>query len=361
MTDNANDKPVSKYQIALTNVSGSPEKGGYLRVDGKMKSGKSIHGTIFDAPANALYKKLASIVPDGESIASMNLIIDIVGRWVDRSPTKGPDGSEKKNGRYFKIHEFDVLDGRALEMARISRDAARALEISQKVVDVEAAYHVLAEFAAKIGRVAFDPSASAYLIKRPVDDMDHALSDDAEIPASDPEEEAARRYDEQDRISGLTGAILDAPELNVEPVDEVSPTLGGPPEVEEVLSERSVDLEVSDDFVLEGSTDDVGNAPEIEAFTLEDDNLLSAEPVVTEEEEPDFSEGDENNNVQEVPEDEQVDVEPEPEASAIEEPAASARPAPTSIPPRPSAPARSAPPPRVPPRPAGPSAPGLRR
>jgi hypothetical protein len=354
MADSANDKPVSRYQVELLNASYSPEKGGWLRLDGKLKSGRTIHGTLFDGPANALHKKLGAIVPEGENIASMNLMIDIEGRWVERASTPGNDGAEKKNSRYFKIHEFDVLDGRALEIARISRDSARVLEVSQKVTTVEDAYQVLAEFVARLGRVTYDPSASAYLSKS--HGVDAGLESSDEVPASDPEEDAARRYEEQDRVSGLTGAILDAPELATNPTAEPVAEVSEAAEVDETPDEPQPQFDEADEVVLTGSTEEAENAMEIESITLEDDNPLSAETVTTEEDEPDFTESTEADDVQ------ADDVSEPVEEPSVEEPAPVQQAAPANTAARPSAPARPGPPSRIPPRPSAPtSAPGPRR
>jgi hypothetical protein len=352
MTENANEKTF-KYQIELVNISFSPEKGGWLKLDGKMRSGKPIYGTLFDGAAHALHKQLGAIIPPGENVSSMNLVVDLTGRWIERAATKDAEGKDKKGGRYFRVHEFDVLSGPRLELARVGREAARALETSQKVVDLEAAYHVLAEFAARMGGVTFDPRASAYLLKS----SDAGLDDD-HIPASDPEEDAARRYEEQDRISGLTGAMLDASEADAAPsVDaELSSS-----EVEQPLIEETTTFD-DDEMVLEGSIEGVENAPVMEALTLEDDSPLSAEPAVTEDEEPDFTNEDGVDQDAEMNEDvADVDTSSEEEVKTVEQ-AAPSRPAPSAIPARPAAPARPAPPSRVPPRPTSQAtAPGPRR
>lgn len=355
MTENAEEKNF-KYQVELVNISFSPQKGGYLKLDGKTRSGKPMYGILFDGAAHALNNKLGSIIPPGESVSSMNLVIDITGRWVDRAATKDADGNGKRGGRYFRIHEFDVLHGRALEVARISREAARALETSQKVVDLEAAYHVLAEFAARIGGVTFDPRASAYLSNG----NDDTLKDD-QAPVSDPEEDAVRRYEEQDRVSGLTSAIMDAPEIETAPA--VDPELEVPA-IEETALEETETLDADDEMVLEGSIEGAENAPEMEAFTLEDDNPLSAEPVVTEDEEPEFGNEVDAEDSHEVTEDDEAEASLAQDAVEnvqAEEPVAPVRPAPSAIPARPSAPARPAPPSRVPPRPVAQAAPGPRR
>jgi hypothetical protein len=343
MTANTDDK-IYTYQLELLNFSSSPEKGGWAKLDGKMRSGKPFYAVLFDGPAHALIKKLGSIIPPGENVSSMNLVVDLTGRWIERAATKDSDGKEKKGNRYFRAHDSVVLSGPTLEIARIGREAARARETSQKVVDLEAAFHVLADFAARIGGVTFDPRVSAYLSKN----NDDAMTDD-HSPISDPEEEAVRRFEEQDRVSGLTTAIMDAPEIDTGPAADPEPEA---PAVEEPALEETAALETDDDMVLEGSIEGVENAPVMEALTLEDDSPLSAEPHVTEDEEPEFEEfnlADEANTSLDQDE------------ATVEEAVASVRPTPSAIPSRPSAPGRPAPPSRVPPRPVAQAAPGPRR
>ncbi|TLX17041.1 hypothetical protein [Rhizobium sp. MHM7A] len=370
MTENTDEKNFT-YQIELVNISFSPQRGGNLKLDGKTRSGKPFYGMLFDGAAHALNKKLGSIIPPGENVSSMNLVADITGRWIERAVTKDADCKDKKGSRYFRIHEFDVLNGPRLEVARIGREAARALETSQKVVDLEAAYHVLAEFAARIGGVTFDPRASSYLSKS----NDDTLKDD-QAPVSDPEEDAVRRYEDQDRVSGLTSAIMDAPEIEAAPAVDPEPEV---PAIEETALEETAILDADDEVVLEGSIEGVENAPEMEAFTLEDESPLSAEPVVTEDEEPEFGNEVDAEDSHEVTEDDEAEAslaqevveevkaeEPvapaRPAPSVIPaRPSAPARPAPSVIPARPSAPARPAPPSRVPPRPVAQAAPGPRR
>lgn len=355
MTENTDEKNFT-YQIELVNISFSPQRGGNLKLDGKTRSGKPFYGMLFDGAAHALNHKLGSIIPPGENVSSMNLVVDITGRWIERAATKDADGKDRKGSRYFRVHEFDLLNGPRLEVARIGREAARALETSQKVVDLEAAYHVLAEFAARMGGVTFDPRASAYLLK-----TNNEAMDDDHAPAFDPEETASRRFENQDLVSGLTSAILDAPEVETAPAVEASPS---EPEVEQVVSAQATTFETDDEMVLEGSVEGAENAPEMEAFTLEDENPLSAEPIVTVDEEPEFGNEAAAEDSHYVTEDEAEAslAEAAVEAVKAEEPVAPVRSAPSSaIPARPSAPARPAPPSRVPPRPVAQAAPGPRR
>jgi hypothetical protein len=285
----------------------------------------------------------------------MNLVVDITGRWIERAPAKDADGKEKKGGRYFRVHEFDVLSGPRLEVARISREAARALETSQKVVDLEAAFQVLAEFTARIGGVTFDPRASAYLLKNS-NENDVGLDDD-HIPAVDPEDDAWRRYDDQDRTSGLADAMTDAPEI----AQTVEATPSEPLVEQTAAPEEPATFSADDEMVLEGSIEGVENAPEMEAFTLEEENPLSAEPLVTEDEEPVFGNDGDAAETHEVTEEEEAEAsleQGEAEEVKNEEPVAPVR---APIPARPSAPARPAPPSRVPPRPVAQAAPGPRR
>ena len=354
MTENTNEKNFT-YQIELVNVSFSPQKGGYLKLDGKTRSGKPFYGTLFDAPAHALNKTLGAIIPPGENVSSMNLVVDITGRWIERAATKDADGKDKKGSRYFRVHEFDVLSGPRLEVARIGREAARALETSQKVVDLEAAYTVLAEFAARMGGVTFDPRASAYLQKN---SSEHdAAMDENHAMVADPEDDAWRRYDDQDRTSGLTDAITDAPEI-ASPV-AVTPS---EPVVEQVAApEREQEFSADDEMVLEGSIEGVENAPEMEAFTLEEENPLTADATANEDEEPVFRNDGETADTQDM--DEEVDASldnQEAEENKVEEPVAPVRSAPSPVPPRPTAPGRPAPPSRAPSRPVAQSAPGPR-
>ncbi len=353
MTENTNEKNFT-YQIELVNISFSPQKGGYLKLDGKTRSGKPFYGTLFDAPAHALNKKLGSIIPPGENVSSMNLVVDITGRWIERAATKDADGKDKKGARYFRVHEFDVLDGPRLEVARIGREAARALETSQKVVDLEAAYTVLAEFAARMGGVTFDPRASAFLQKN--SNAQEAALDENYASVSDPEDDAWRRYDDQDRTSGLTDAITDAPEVAA---PAVAATPSEPAVEQEAAPENEPSFSADDEMVLEGSIEGAENAPEMEAFTLEEENPLSAEAAVAEDEEPVFD--GETADANDVTEDEEAEAsldQQEAEEIKAEEPVAPARSAPSPIPPRPTAPGRPAPPSRVPPRPVAQAAPG---
>lgn len=358
MSENTNEKNFT-YQIELVNISFSPQKGGYLKLDGKTRSGKPFYGTLFDAPAHALNKKLGSIIPPGENVSSMNLVVDITGRWIERAATKDADGKDKKGARYFRVHEFDVLDGPRLEVARIGREAARALETSQKVVDLEAAYTVLAEFAARMGGVTFDPRASAFLQKN--SNEHEAGFDEDHAPVSDPEDDAWRRYDDQDRTSGLADAITDAPEVAAPAVD-VAPS---EPAVEhEAAPENEPSFSADDEMVLEGSIEGVENAPEMEAFTLEEENPLSAEAVVAEDEEPVFGKDGETAEAHDATEDEEAEAsldQQEAEEIKAEETIAPVRSAPSPIPARPTAPGRPAPPSRVPSRPVAQAAPGPRR
>jgi len=171
-----------------------------------------------------------------------------------------------------------------------------------------------------------------------------------EIPATDPEEEAARRYEEQDRVSGLTGAILDAPDISVETAGSFQPQAF---EKGDASFQETVAFTADDEMVLEGSIEGADKAQEMEAFTLEDDSSLSVEPVVTEDEEPEFT--------TEIDAAHETTGEIAAETSLVKEEVKAEEPIAPAIPARPSAPSRPAPPSRVPPRSPVQTAPGPRR
>jgi hypothetical protein len=107
------------------------------------------------AMSAALNARLAATLSDGETIETKRLVVELTGEFK----TFTNDAGQRR--RYFSADKFDVVQGPALELARMRREAADVLEnaeILRKAGRIDQAYKMVSTTFAEFARVALDLS-----------------------------------------------------------------------------------------------------------------------------------------------------------------------------------------------------------
>lgn len=245
--------------LKLTSYSDGETNNKYwIRLYGETLAGKRIQASAFGPVAQALVQKLKEIIPVGETVQSYNLFVDLTGDERDRTPYTDDKGNTH-TGKFFKIDEFFVPVGPSLELARMRRNAAKALETLSKFSSSRDALEHAAEALSAVAGVAFDPQAIAFVDEHELDSTAH-----------DPEEEALRRYEESDRASGLSEAVHEAGPIDaVKNADDM--IVEERDEATDNASDLSEEPEISDEEEIVGPTDSQDSALELEALDRADE------------------------------------------------------------------------------------------
>jgi hypothetical protein len=264
-------------QVAYTAIWGNDSNGRYARA--------VIYGTV----ALAFNKTLNGMLSENEVISSKRIVVTLNGEWQTRTVVK--DGKEEKQ-RSFVAKEsehakaFNILDGIALEAARLRNDATQALSKAEKLREkgqLALAYESVAQFVANYAGVPLD--LETFLADSEADDKEFGST--AHVDA-DPEALAAAHFAREDRVREapeVVAASQHTAEGTDETVDESSEeTVGfGSPEAEEQTADFGVDNEVLGP--TDGAVDAAENVAEEDAIMIDaapvDDVLddTPAEPV----------------------------------------------------------------------------------
>jgi metal-sulfur cluster biosynthetic enzyme len=242
-------------QVAWTSVWGNDSNGRYARA--------VTYGTV----ATALNKAINGMLSENEVVSSKRIVVTLNGEWQTRTVVK--DGKEEKQ-RNFVAKEtehapaFNILDGIALEAARLRNDATQALRSAEKLRNsgqLALAYEAVAQFVANYAGVPLD--LETFLADSEADDKEFGST--AHVDA-DPEALAAAHFAREDRVKETaaptdTAATEHAPEEATETVDdtpEETADFGAPEERtaefgadDEVLGPTSAAAESSEDVAEE--------------------------------------------------------------------------------------------------------------
>lgn len=105
--------------------------------------------------AAALNARLAAMLSEGETIVGKQLAVEVTGEFNVFTNDAG------QRRRWFSADKFEVVQGPALELARMRRDAASALETAEmlrKAGRIDQAYKMVTTTFAEFARVPLDLS-----------------------------------------------------------------------------------------------------------------------------------------------------------------------------------------------------------
>lgn len=286
-------KLTMEIQGHYAGVSESAKKPGemvtYTAVWGTDTNGRYARAITYGTVAIALSKAINAMLGENEVVSSKRVVITLNGEWQTRSVTK--DGKEEKQ-RSFVAREaentpaFNILDGMALEAARLRKDAVDALGKAEKLRSsgqLALAYEAVAQFVANYAGVPLD--LEKFLADSAADDAEFG----ATAATTDPEEAAAAHFAREDRVKDIAPPAaepnpeaelaaqeertLEAAEANEVPLKE--PEDFG--DYQEVLGAVDASADANES-VAEEDAIVIDAAPADEADVL-DDNAAPEEPV----------------------------------------------------------------------------------
>ncbi|MCS4089604.1 hypothetical protein [Rhizobium sp. BK176] len=229
-------------QVAHTTIWGNDTNGRYARA--------RFYGSV----ALAFNAKIAAMLSENEVVSSKRFVVTLNGEWQTRTFVK--DGKEEKQ-RSFVAKEtehasaFNILDGIALEAARLRNDATQALRKAEKLRNsgqLALAYEAVAQFVANYAGVPLD--LESFLADNEADDKEFGSS--AHVDA-DPEALAAAHFAREDRLRDApespeaSEVAQSNPEEHTETVEatpEETAGFGAPESAEEPTADFGADDEV---------------------------------------------------------------------------------------------------------------------
>jgi hypothetical protein len=230
------------------------------------------HAKFHGPKAEKLTRDLLATLADGETIGTKRLFIELFGEFTSFTRP----GSTFKV-RYFKAEDYKVINGPALELARLRGDALQVLQQAETLRNAGAfaqAYKAIATYAAELAQYPLDLSELA---------VDDALLGQISEEDYNPEAAAAAHYERQEAIAQSEAAAED-----VAITDDI-PVGPGPDDLDEV--------------VLSGtSAEAVEDVPEADSLQAPDDQMA---------EDDDFSSDDNDEAAadEDAPADDLVDAE----------------------------------------------------
>lgn len=207
-------KLTMEIQGHYAGVSESTKKPGemvtYTAVWGTDTNGRYARAITYGTVAIALSKAINAMLGENEVVSSKRAVITLNGEWQTRSVTK--DGKEEKQ-RTFVAREaenapaFNILDGMALEAARLRNDATQALRKAEKLRSsgqLALAYEAVAQFVANYAGVPLD--LEKFLADNAADDAEFGAIATAE---ADPEAAAAAHFARDDVAKGIVSTAAE--------------------------------------------------------------------------------------------------------------------------------------------------------
>lgn len=274
-------------------VSESTKKPGemvtWTAVWGTDTNGRYARAVTYGTVAIALNKAINAMLGENEVVSSKRVVITLNGEWQSRSVTR--NGKEEKQ-RNFVAREaenapaFNILDGMALEAARLRKDAVDALGKAEKLRSsgqLALAYEAVAQFVANYAGVPLD--LEKFLADSAADDAEFG----ATAATSDPEEAAAAHFARVDHVKE-TVEVASQPEPAAEAAAQEGATFGTVEPIEtpqkepedfgdyqEVLGAVDASVEINES-VAEEDAIVIDATPADEADVL-DDHSAASEPV----------------------------------------------------------------------------------
>lgn len=225
----------------------------YTAIWGTDTNGRYARAVMYENVALALNKSLNKMLSENEVISSKRIVVTLNGEWQTRTVVK--DGKEEKQ-RNFVAREsehakaFNILDGIALEAARLRNDATQALSKAEKLREkgqLALAYEAVAQFVANYAGVPLD--LETFLADSAADDKEFGST--AHVDA-DPEALAAAHFAREDRVKETAEPVEaahadNASEEAAAAIDETpveTADFGAPEAAEEPTTDFGADDEV---------------------------------------------------------------------------------------------------------------------
>jgi hypothetical protein len=150
----------------------------------------------------ALNARLSATLSDGETIETKRLFVELTGEFQIFTNESG------QRRRYFSADKFEVVQGPALELARMRREAAEVLEnaeILRKAGRIDQAYKMVSTTFAEFARVALDLSDF---------DDEHLIGAISEPPVN-AEKAALAQLDREEAVSASPSQAVSHPDDDV--------------------------------------------------------------------------------------------------------------------------------------------------
>jgi metal-sulfur cluster biosynthetic enzyme len=177
----------------------------YTAIWGTDTNGRYARAITYGTVAVALSKSINAMLSENEVVSSKRAVVTLNGEWQTRSVTK--NGKEEKQ-RNFVAREaenapaFNILDGMALEAARLRSDATQALRKAESLRSkgqLALAYEAVSQFVANYAGVPLD--LEKFLADNAADDVEFGAIANSD---SDPEAAAAAHFARDDVAKGIS-------------------------------------------------------------------------------------------------------------------------------------------------------------
>ncbi|MBY3433362.1 hypothetical protein HFN89_04195 [Rhizobium laguerreae] len=177
------------------------EKVAWTAVWGTDNNGRYARAVTYGSVAIALNKAINATLSESEVVSTKRIVVTLSGEWQSRAVVK--NGKEETQ-RSFVAKEseqaaaFTILDGMALEAARLRNDATQSLRKAEKLRNngqLALAYEAVAQFVANYAGVPLD--LEKFLADSEADDKEFGATAHAD---ADPEALAAAHFAREDRV-----------------------------------------------------------------------------------------------------------------------------------------------------------------
>ena len=217
MNGNVAMKLTMEIQGHNSGVSASTKKPGemvtWTSVWGADNNGRYARAKVYDTVAIALNKAINAMLGENEVVSGKRIVITFNGEWQSRKFMQ--NGKEETERAFYgkespNAPAFNILDGIALEAARLRNDATQALRRAEKLRSsgqLALAYEAVAQFVANYAGVPLD--LEKFLADNAADDAEFGAIAKAE---ADPEAAAAAHFARDDMAKGLTSPVAEPAE-----------------------------------------------------------------------------------------------------------------------------------------------------
>lgn len=227
-TSNDREKKVITL-LVTSHETGTENNQRYTRIVGPY-GGRSLPVKVRGNMAAALNARLSATLSEGETIESKKLFVELTGEFVTFT------NAQNQRRRYFSAEKFEVVQGPALELARMRREAASVIENAEmlrKAGRIDQAYRMVATTFAEFGQVPLDIADL---------DDDHLIGELAEPPVN-AEKAALAQLAMEDAAAAAPAIAVDD-----EVVMEATSSASNPQDVAETLEFQTSEALKSDEI-----------------------------------------------------------------------------------------------------------------
>nr|WP_250807759.1 hypothetical protein [Neorhizobium tomejilense] len=241
----------------------------WTSVWGNDTNNRHAYAKVYGAVAEALNAKIASMLDQGEVVSSKRLVVTMEGQW---KAEEFEHNGKRETKRIFYGTTFEILDGPALESARLRRDAVSALrkaEELRKAGQLALAYEATAQFVANFAGVPLD--LDEFLSASAAEEAEFGAVATSE---HNPEAIAAAHFAREDETGRKAQSVKD---LDAEPQ---APTVAE----EEAQAMERVDVGSEEEVQDFGPNNDpeLGAVGEVDEIREEDAISLDSAPALVE-------------------------------------------------------------------------------